>query len=258
MKSLPSAPQSLRLASFCSGLRCELAAEFHQFASAFQITYGSYCQRGLIRPNATGLWMTRHHLLPTTRVFVMRSFGPGQGTLTLAEDGPLGLPMETLFGQEVDQCRNLQGSIAEATCLAFDKRGSSTGSAMVSRLMGVVAQAARLSGVTQILIAVHPRHVPYYARIAGFRPVGLAKPYPAVRGQLAVPLALHLPSLAKTCPAAYLKFFHMEFPTLALHARPTPESTIQRLTKVWRSIQSEAPVALPETPQATKTYCRAA
>lgn len=218
-------------------LDCVRATQIDEFCNAFQITHDSYSQRGYIYPNATGLWMTRHHLLGSTRVFISRGQRRSQGTLTLVNDGPAGLPMETLFRSEVEHCREQQGSIAEATCMALEQRGTATGNDIVNRLMGIVAQSARRSAVTQILIAVHPRHAKYYHRMAGFQPIGQPKPYPAVRGHLAVPLVLHLPTLKKVCPTADRRYFEMNFSSAALHDHPTSDSTTNQLTSIWERIR---------------------
>ena len=140
MKSQPQSQRSIRLAQPCGDLHCERVLQFDQFTDAFRITHASYSERGFILPNATGLWMNRHHLLSSTRVFAVSSATQGKGTLTLAEDGPLGLPMETQFRREVVQRRRQFGSIAEATCLALDKRGSTAGPEIVNRLMGAVVK----------------------------------------------------------------------------------------------------------------------
>jgi len=194
MKDIPSYPQSIRISDarsdYPSDHYCERAVKLRQFEKAFQTLHDSYHQRKFIASRRAGLWMTRYHLLPTTRVFVVTNTMQATGTLTLVEDGPLGLPIETLFRKEVALRRKHYGPIAEATCLALDERGATAGPEMVDRLMGVVAQAARWSGMTQILISVHPRHVSYYKRMAGFLPIGQPQPYPAVRGHLAVHLAL--------------------------------------------------------------------
>ena len=239
MKSLPSPRQSIAIADFRRGLHSSRALNPLDFESAFQIIHSSYAQRGFILPNRAGMWMNQHHLLADSRVFLVKKAKQVRATLTLVEDGPLGLPMETLFRQVVRQCREENGSIAEATCLARILPSSSDGPKIVDHLMGVVAQAAQRSEINQILITVHPRHAKYYIRLAGFRPLGPPLPYTAVRGHLAIPLALHLPSLKKVCPAAHRRYFGMQFTEATLAAHLTPPSTLQRLARIWRSLQCE-------------------
>ena len=248
MKSQSSQRQSILFTEFCRGLHFERASDLLDFENAFQIIHASYAQRGFILPNRAGIWMNRHHLLANSRVFLVRKAKQLRATLTLVEDGPLGLPMETLFRKEVRQCREENGLVAEATCLARALPESSGGPKIVNHLMGVVAQAARRSKINQILITVHPRHAEYYIRLAGFRPLGPSLPYNAVRGHLAMPLALHLPSLEKVCPEAHRRYFGMQFNETTLAAHPTPQSTLLKLAALWRSLQSQRLTeTLPDT-----------
>ncbi len=237
---IPSSPQqSIQLADFCTGLQCTRALTLCQLEDAFQLIHSSYSQRGFILPNHAGMWMNRHHLLASTRLFLAVEAMQSCGTLTLVDDGPLGVPMETIFRREVQQCRVANGTIAEATCLALTAPGSSNSLKVVNHLMGIVAQAARKSGIRQILITVHPRHARYYVRMAGFKTLGPPQAYPAVRGHLAIPLALHLPSLSKVCPAAYSRYFGMQFSEPALANHQTPNETLNQLAIIWRSIQRD-------------------
>ena len=230
----------LRVSDYRSEHHCERALQLDQFVKAFQAIHTSYQRRGFIYPNKAGLWLTRHHLLSTTRVFLMTSKSQATGTLTLVEDSPLGLPMETLFRHQVAWHRKLYGPVAEATCLALNKCGPNAGLNIINGLMGVVAQSARGLGITQILIAVHPRHASYYTRMAGFRPISLPQPYPAVRGHLAVPLIIHLPTLSKVCPAGFDRYFSMHYPTSTVFGYPTPPTTLAQIDRLWKSIQCES------------------
>ena len=244
MKSRLSIQRSAEKGKFFRGLHCERALNLSEFEKAFQIIHASYSQRAFIPPNVAGIWMSQHHLLAETCVFLARDAKQACGTLTLVQDGRLGIPMETLFGKEVHRCREENGSIAEATCLALEERGATNGPKIVNHLMGAVAQTALASGIRQILITVHPRHSHYYIRQAGFKAIGPTRPYPAVQGHLAVPLALHLPTLRKEQPVAYRRYFGMQFSEETLAAQPTPSFTLQKLALLWRSIPSER---LPQT-----------
>jgi len=245
MKSTSSPQQSIQFADFSSDLRCDRALMLRQFEEAFEIIHASYSERGFIIPNCAGKWMNRHHLLAASRVFLATKAKQACGTLTLVEDGPLGVPMETTFRQEVRRCREENGTIAEATCLALATPGTSNGTRVVNHLMGVVAQAARRSGINQILITVHPRHAQYYIRMAGFRKLSPALAYPSVRGHLAMPLALHLPSLKIACPAAYRRYFSMQFSEPTLAVLQTPHATLYQLSMIWRDIQRDTLEYLP-------------
>ena len=244
MKSKLLPQQILPIANYRSAMHTDRAVGLCEFESAFRVIHDSYAQHGFILPNRASIWLNEHHLLASSRVFLAMQTKQVCGTLTLVEDGPLGVPMESLFGQEVQQCRETNGSIAEATCLARSLPGSTEGSKsegpkIVNQLMGAVAQTARRSGIKQILITVHPRHAQYYIRLAGFRSLGPPRAYPAVRGHLALPLALHLPSLSQVCPAAHRRYFGMQFSETTLATHPTSPATLQSLAMIWNRLQRE-------------------
>src|ERR1700754_2559719 len=164
-----------------SPVRFTRALEQYDFEGAFRCLYRSYHRRGLAScSNERGVRLTRHHLLPETRVLVARAGRGVVGTLTLAEDAQLGLPLRAVFNAEVDALAAEDPRLAEATCLAIDdpRRG---GILVMHRLMGLAAQAASRRGITRLLIAVHPRHAPFYIREAGFSVFAPTKPHPYVQ-----------------------------------------------------------------------------
>jgi len=235
-----------------AALRFTRAVEPFEFDGAFRRLYQSYRQRGMALPHHKQMRLTRYHLLPTTRVFVARNGRQIIGTLSLVEDGPVGIPMRLIFDDAVDDLTRDTTRIAEATCLAVHE-GVPQGLDVVHRLMGLAAQAAHRRGVARIVIAVHPRHAPFYVRSAGFRVFANTRPYPTVGGLPAVALQLNVATLHEDNPAVYRRYFGMEFSPIALSGSMVPAYTLRRLTALWHSLHVES----PEPTAAVATTARA-
>jgi hypothetical protein len=234
MRELTRPRNAVDLASSVK-LRITRAADQHEFEAAFRCLYESYRKRGLAAAHPTQLRLTRHHLLPASRVFLAKVGTKVVGTLSLAPDAPIGVPMRSVFNDAVQRLTQQTPCVAEATCLAV--RDAPVNSlTIVHRLMGLAAQSARRQGVSRILIAVHPRHVPFYERSAGFRTFAPCTPYPSVGGSPAVGLQLNLATLHVDFPAVHRRYFGMIFSPAALSNEPTPMSAVQRLAAIWRDI----------------------
>src|SRR4051812_47591688 len=73
---------------------------------AFRIVYNSYVRSGLCLPNPTGLRVTPFQLCPSSQIFVGVLGEEVVSTVTLVPDAEKGLPMESMFGTEIDGLRN--------------------------------------------------------------------------------------------------------------------------------------------------------
>jgi len=230
-----------------SKIRVTQAVERFEYAGAFRCLYHSYVRRGLIQPGPQSMRLTRHHLLPTTRVLVARIGRRVVGTLSLAEDGPLGVPLRCVFNDEVNELGSGDARLAEATCLALD-HSQTSGVDLLHQLMGLAAQLAVRCGTSQILIAVHPRHARFYTRSAGFRQFTSVRSYPSVGGRPAVGLALNLRRLHVDFPCVYRRYFGMSFSPVGLCTQAAPRYQLEWLAATWLDIHGAVHNA-SETPR---------
>jgi hypothetical protein len=216
------------------------AVEQFEFEGAFRCLYRSYHRRGLAAcTNERGVRLTRHHLLPETRVLIARTGRNVVGTLTLAEDSQLGLPLRAVFDAEVNRLAAEDPRLAEATCLAIDDPRRA-GIAVMHGLMGLAAQAASRRGITRLLIAVHPRHAPFYVREAGFREFAPIKPHPYVQDSPAIGLQLNLATLRTDAPRIWKRYYGMNYSPLAVSTSATSCRMLQRLERLWNLTHGRA------------------
>lgn len=179
---------------------------------AFRLVYDQYLKSGLSKPNAHRVRVTPFHLLATTHVFVAYLAGEIVATMTLVGDGKLGLPMESIYGDEVGRRRDLGLRLSEVSCLAdrrADRRDFLTVFVGLSR---VLAQFARRQGYHQLLVVCHPRHSAFYRRFLGFEMIGSVAECPHVQNKPAVPLCLDFDYVDHHPPACYKRFFGQWLP----------------------------------------------
>lgn len=199
---------------------CRIASFRQEWEAALGLVYRAYVRAGLIRINRYRMRVTPYHALPSTEVLIAGNGDDVLCTLSIVGDGQLGLPMESIYAEEVER-RRLQGlRLAEVSCLADERDGSDQSFSTVSRLMALTAQAAVYRGIDQLLIAVHPRHAKFYERFIAFEVIGGQKTYASVCDHPAVAMALDLNGLSFDHPRAYKRLFGVPFDDHLLEYQP--------------------------------------
>jgi hypothetical protein len=215
-----------------SGFTTELARGFYDVEDALRLVYNAYRKTGLIPENAYEMRATKYHLLPTSNIFLARDNDETLGTLTLVRDGVHGLPMEDVFPDEIAERRERGIRMAEVSCLADAGHGKSHMLAVVVQLMSHMAQFALRNGVRELVIAVHPHHMGFYERFAGFEVIGNQRAYGAVLDNPAVALAVDLTTIHIKNPRVHQRFFGNPFADDHLTAERLDALTIGHLREV--------------------------
>jgi hypothetical protein len=141
-------------------------------------------------------------------------------TVTLIGDGRLGLPMERVFADEIDQKRDAGLSLAEVSCLAFQSGLTRIESwSLFLGLNRLLAQYARRVGVDALVIATHPRHLPVYQRNMGFVQIGGTRTYPSVCNNPAVAGCLEFAEVDRHHPPTWEAIFGRPIPIREFGAR---------------------------------------
>ena len=148
-----------------------IASSLKDRAGAFQLVYQSYLRSGLGAPNLYRMRVTPHQLCDTSQIFIGLLETQVVSTVTLVGDGRQGLPMETMFDQEINQFRAEGRRVGEVSCLADRRQDPRRFLETFSQLTRMMAQFARYQGIHNLLISVHPRHARFYSRYFGFRPI---------------------------------------------------------------------------------------
>lgn len=195
----------------------EIARTREDFESGLRLLYESYVKSGLAVRNPSGVRITPYHLLDTTEVFVAKVRGEVFMTISLIADGELGVPMESMYADKIQQLRTLGKRIAEVGCFA-DRRAEGLGfNPAFNNLTKLLVQTARHRGCDTLVVAVHPRHAKFYRRLLGFEDIGGLAYCQYVSNRPAVALLLDLARERGT--KQYNAFAEDPFPLAALQRR---------------------------------------
>lgn len=161
-----------RAAADTNRITFEIARTRDDFESGLRLLYESYVRSGLAIGNPSGIRITPYHLLDTTDVFVAKAQEEVFMTISLIADGELGLPMESMYADQVQELRMRGKRLAEVGCFA-DRRLDVTGfNPVFNTLTKLLVQTARHRGQDTLVVAVHPRHAKFYRRLLGFQDIG--------------------------------------------------------------------------------------
>ncbi|WP_182871040.1 N-acyl amino acid synthase FeeM domain-containing protein [Rhodopirellula sp. JC639] len=173
------------------GVTYKIASCREEREDAFRLIHDAYVKSGLMTPNKTRMRVTPFHLLPTTDLFIAYHNGNVIYTMTLISDDQMGIPLEAVYGSEVDQRRRASGAyFAEVSCLA-SRTGYFNRNRMFNvfvQLAALMVQSARENGVQRLLVACNPRHARFYQSYLGFSQIGDQKVYGQVCNKPAVAL----------------------------------------------------------------------
>ena len=200
--------------------------------SAYRLVYEHYVKAGFIPPNPFRSRVSSYHLLPATQVFLAVQNDQPICTVSLIADGSAGLPMESIYHEEVAASRKKGLFVGEVSALAgctSDFRSFLTIFVQLTRLM---AQYARRQGMHQFLIAVHPKHAGFYERFMGFERIGPVREYPFVQNAPAVACCLDFERIDRDRPKCWYDFFGTAVSESQLETRSMEEEEFKHYQMV--------------------------
>lgn len=160
----------------------------HEREAAFRLVHAAYSRSGLSSANPQQMRVIRHHLCEHTDIMITRRADEAMLTTTLVRDAGDGLPMESVFAEEVGAMRAAGLRVAEISCLASAESMDDTTQRFnqLVKIVGLTFQVARHRGIDRVLMAVHPRHAKVYHRLFGCVPCSQVREYAAVQGNPAI------------------------------------------------------------------------
>jgi hypothetical protein len=216
-----------------SGVPCRVCSNRQDLFAAFRLVYDEYVRSGLMKANAAEMRITPYHLLPTTEVLVALERGDVACTASIVQDSPeCGLPMESVYPEEIARLRLDGQSLVEVSCLAEKHNPVEKPQSPVFQLFPLVAQLAYRRGADQLVIAVHPRHARFYQRFLGFNLIAEERNYGKVCGKPAVALAMDLNALVVNHPRVHHWLFGKPFSRAVMEYRPLSHDLLEEMRKV--------------------------
>lgn len=172
-----------------SEIELHLAQTAQELETAYALVQSQYLRRGYAKPGGAVRFVS-HCCIPTTHTLVAQVRGVVIATASVIVDGPLGLPLESTYPEEVRALREAGERLAEISCLATRRRGDAR--ALLALYRGIYALAHYRCGVDRLCITVHPRQRRFYQRALLFERLGPQRGYAACNQAPAVALGLDL------------------------------------------------------------------
>ena len=140
---------------------------------------------GFIQEDPQQLHLVPQAVGPQTLVVLGKVREEIVSTISAIGDGPLGLPLDTAFPDELNKIRDKGGTLLEIGLFA-DRRDvmGQTGRTFhaLFELMRYTFHFGLHTGVTDFLCGIPPKRARLYQRTFGFFPVGEVKSYSTVEG----------------------------------------------------------------------------
>ena len=176
-----------------------------EWEAAFQLLYDEYLAAGYVTEAISSkMLLGIHHFLPKTVVFIAKISETLTSSLTqFFDDRIFGLPMDTIYKEELDRLRSEGRVVSEIGGVAT--RRNYRWQNLFMYLCQVMYWYSRHKDVDDLCIAVNPKHVHFYKSIFLFEEFGPQKFYPKVHAP-AVLMRLDLTHYEKKLGDTYEDF----------------------------------------------------
>jgi hypothetical protein len=188
-------------------LEVRIARGRQDMLSACRLVYRCYLSRGYIRPNRYGLVYRKSYGLPTSRTIVAVDRSRVIGTLSVVGDGGLGLQIDATYGAETQALRDQGRRLAEITGLAIEPSSSQRDIGVFAGLARLMFQYAERSGRTDLVLAINPRHKPFYVRWFHVDLLGPTRPHRLVCNNPAVGCRIDMQTVKQSVNQELLDWF---------------------------------------------------
>jgi hypothetical protein len=189
------------------GFQFKVAQDISEFESAYRLVHDEYVRCGYMDPNQIGMRFGVHNFLPESTTFIGSCDGLIALTISLFQDTDIGLPMDSIFKEEIDRFRSQGRKVAEVGALASHPkfRNGNQNIPMYGDKIAYLYARDHLE-VDDLVIAVNPRHEWIYQHILLLEKIGERSSYDYVNGAAAVGYRLDLSTFEDNLKKAYETF----------------------------------------------------
>jgi hypothetical protein len=221
--TLDRAPLAVRVPGIARDVEVKIASERCEWEQAFQLVAANYRARGYEAASSKTLRFSPHHVLPDTQTLVAKHAGQVVATFSIVLDNTLlGLPMESIYGEEITALRNKGYRLLETTSLADTGLSVREFLQVFMALIRLGMQFHTAQGGDAYVITVNPRHTSFYSKVLGFLPLGPCRAYACVQDAPAEAYWVTNALIKERAPRAYAEIFGEPLPKQALIPSPVP------------------------------------
>lgn len=207
--------------SVFSGIEYRVARSRDELAQAYRLVYEEYLKQGYIHENASQMRLSLHNLLPETTTFIAKVDSTVIATATVIQDSPLGLPMDELYRDELQELRDQGRRLCEVSMLAHNSDLLSDTVPMMYNakkmflifflFKHVFDYVVKEEAMDYICITVNPKHAAIYESLLFKNLNGEVKYYKKVNGAPAVAKILNLATIEQELAIAKRQNIHRMF-----------------------------------------------
>lgn len=172
------------------GLAVGLALSRSDRQQALEVRRDVYRRKGLLRENSLQPQVLPQACAPGSAIFVAKEYGTIVGTISFYLDSEIGLPMDEVHGEEVNEMRRRFARVAEVGGLAVleDRRG--VGITMMLYL--ATFRWALATDAKCIVACVNPSSRRAYQKLLLFEVLGECKNHPRFLDAPSIPIGVDL------------------------------------------------------------------
>jgi hypothetical protein len=214
---LGSEPIALPVPNIARDIVVKVASQPEEFEEAYRLVAANYQASGYEPPGSKPIRFTPYHALPDTTTYVAKHEGRVVATFSLVPDNHLlGLPLETIFPEEIAALRQGGARMAEVTSFAAGEMSLREFSQVFLALIRLMKQHHVRHGGDTWVITVNPKHRNFYTKVLGYVPLGPCRPHPKVQGAPAEAYVLDVDGMRARAPEKYEELLADPVPAEAL------------------------------------------
>jgi hypothetical protein len=176
-----------------NGFVFKIAETQSELEQAFRLVHDVYIQAGYSDPHPSGIRVSLINALPTATTFVGIYNEEVVTTTSIFPDSDLGLPLDAIYKEEIDELRQKNRRIAEVGILASNPKFRFTDCSLPLALTKIMyLYASQSLKLDDLVITVNPKHRHFYTDVLLFEMIGDVKSYKSVNDNPAVLLRLDL------------------------------------------------------------------
>jgi hypothetical protein len=183
LQSPPLAPQASAdpfAADPEAGLHYTVAKNLAEVTEAWELLYRVYLRAGFVAPNRFELHTFPEAINEGSAVILTKIQGLTVGTITAIGDGPAGLPLDSVYHNELQTLRKHGSSLIEVGLFGDRRDDMDRSFVAVLELMRYTFWFGRHTNRSDFVCGIPPRRAKLYARAFGFDIIGNPTSYSSV------------------------------------------------------------------------------
>ena len=226
----------------CQGLDVE---DLEELRAAYRLVYQEYSARKLCVPNKDEMFYNAYSFVLGSRTFLLKKEEKLLGTVCMVADSPIGLPMETIFPEEIGKLRTEGKKMVEIGALSLNSKyidmkqysfKNFKKQAYLYKLYKTIFDyVCKSEDITDLIIGCHPRHEFLYKYLT-FETLSTPRDYhganaaPAVLMRLDIHRMKRITDLLREGPGLYF-FKDLKYKKLFNHQFVMPALFVQEILK---------------------------